>query len=68
MLSIRRNSVTIWQTGIWLDKVRPSVVWENVKTQVVQTLYGFLVFDDTVIDKNYSRKTALVRRQYIGLF
>jgi len=38
------------------DEVRPRLVWENVNTQVVQTPYGFLVFDDTVADKNFSRK------------
>jgi hypothetical protein len=33
---------------------------------VVQTPYGFLVFDDTVIDKNFSRNIELVRNQYSG--
>jgi hypothetical protein len=48
------------------DRVRPNMVWENVQEQVVQTPYGFVVFDDTVIDKNFSRKMELVRRQYSG--
>jgi hypothetical protein len=42
------------------------LIWENVASQIVQTPYGFLVFDDTVIDKNYSQDMALVRRQYSG--
>jgi len=48
------------------DEVRPSTVWENIKAQVMQTPYGFLVFDDTVIDKNFSRQMELVRSQYSG--
>jgi len=48
------------------DEIRPRLVWENVKGQVVQTPYGFLVFDDTVIDKNFSRNIELVRNQYSG--
>jgi hypothetical protein len=48
------------------DAIRPRLVWENVKGQVVQTPYGFLVFDDTVIDKNFSKHIELVRSQYSG--
>jgi hypothetical protein len=48
------------------DEIRPRLVWENVKGQVIQTPYGFLVFDDTVIDKNFSKNIELVRSQYSG--
>ena len=48
------------------DEVRPSTVWENIKAQVISTPYGFFVFDDTVIDKNFSRQMELVRSQYSG--
>jgi hypothetical protein len=48
------------------DEIRPRLVWENVQGQVVQTAFGFLVFDDTVIDKNFSRNMEMVRRQYSG--
>lgn len=48
------------------DEIRPRLVWENIQEQVIQTPYGFLVFDDTVLDKNFSRKIELVRRQYSG--
>lgn len=44
------------------DEIRPRLVWENVQSQVIQTPYGFLVFDDTVIDKNFSHNMELVRR------
>lgn len=48
------------------DKIRPRLAWENVREQVVLSQYGFIVFDDTVIDKDYSRHIELVRRQYSG--
>ena len=48
------------------DEIRPRLVWENVQEQVIRSPYGFLVFDDTVLDKEYSRQIELVRRQYSG--
>ena len=48
------------------DEIRPRMVWENVQSQVIPTPYGFIVFDDTVIDKNFSHDIELVRRQYSG--
>jgi hypothetical protein len=48
------------------DQIRPRLVWENVKEQVVQTPAGCLVFDDTVVDKNFSSEIEMVRRQYSG--
>ena len=48
------------------ERLPPKLTWENVKGQVIQTPTGFLVFDDTVADKNYSHEIELVRRQYSG--
>jgi hypothetical protein len=48
------------------EKITPHLVWENVKGQVVQNANGYVVFDDTVVDKNYSHEIELVRRQYSG--
>jgi len=48
------------------DEIRPRLAWENVREQVVLSQYGFIVFDDTVIDKDYSRHIELVRREYSG--
>jgi hypothetical protein len=48
------------------EKITPHLVWENVKGQVVQVAEGYLVFDDTVVDKNFSSKMDLVRRQWSG--
>ncbi len=48
------------------DEIRPRLVWEIIKNEVSPTKHGFLVFDDTVIGKNYSRQIELVRNQYSG--
>jgi len=48
------------------ERITPHLVWENVKDQVVQIPKGYLVFDDTIVDKNFSFKMDLVRRQYSG--
>jgi len=48
------------------EKITPHLVWENVKGQVEQIADGYLVFDDTVVDKNFSFKMDLVRRQWSG--
>jgi hypothetical protein len=44
----------------------PRLVWENVRGQVVQTPCGYVLFDDTVLDKNSSFAIELVRPQYSG--
>jgi len=48
------------------DKITPRFVWENVKEQIGQSPRGYLVFDDTVIDKNYSHNIETVRSRYSG--
>jgi len=48
------------------DAIRPNMVWENVKGDVIPSQFGFLVFDDTLLDKNFSRQIELVRKQYSG--
>ncbi len=48
------------------DDVRPRLVWENIRDHVIRSAYGFLVFDDTVIDKHFSRRIELVRKQDSG--
>ncbi|GAB4581715.1 MAG: transposase [Anaerolineales bacterium] len=48
------------------ERLPPKLTWENVKSQVIQTPNGFLVFDETVADKNFSHEIELVRRQYSG--
>jgi hypothetical protein len=48
------------------ERITPRLIWENVRSQVVATAQGYVVFDDTVLDKNASFAIELVRRQYSG--
>ena len=48
------------------ERITPRLVWENVRGQLVVSPHGYLIFDDTVLDKNYSDSIELVRRQYSG--
>jgi hypothetical protein len=48
------------------EKITPRLLWEQVKGDVTTSAKGYLVFDDTVADKNHSRQIELVRRQYSG--
>ena len=49
-----------------VEKITPRLIWDNVESQLVPTESGYLIFDDTVLDKNYSFSIELVRRQYSG--
>jgi len=48
------------------DKLKPRLVWEQVKDSIVFSENGYLLFDDTVAEKNHSFTIELVRRQYSG--
>src|SRR5215218_3826171 len=48
------------------ERITPRLVWDNVRAQLVVTERGYVIFDDTVLDKNYSHSIELVRRQYSG--
>jgi hypothetical protein len=48
------------------DRLTSRLVWENVRSQIVPSAHGYLVFDDTVLDKNFSHKIELVRLQFSG--
>jgi hypothetical protein len=48
------------------EKITPRLIWDNVESQLVTTESGYLIFDDTVLDKNFSFNIELVRRQYSG--
>lgn len=41
-------------------------LWGNVKDEIVTNTEGYLIFDDTVLNKEHSNKIELVRRQYSG--
>ena len=44
----------------------PEVIWEQVKGVIETDPDAFLVFDDSVTDKNHSHKIEMVRLQYSG--
>lgn len=48
------------------ERITPRLVWDNVKDHVVPAAEGYLLFDDTVLDKNYSRKIEIARPQWSG--
>jgi hypothetical protein len=48
------------------EKITPRLIWEKVRDQVILSENGYLVFDDTVADKNFSQKIETVRRQWSG--
>lgn len=48
------------------DKLTPRLVWEQTRGQIIQSPNAYLIFDDTVADKNHSRSIELVRRQSSG--
>jgi hypothetical protein len=48
------------------ERITPRLVWANVRSQVVPSTQGYVVFDDTVLDKNASFAIEWVRRQYSG--
>lgn len=48
------------------DKMTSRLVWENVREQIVVSEDGYVIFDDTVLDKDFSHKIEGVRRQYSG--
>lgn len=48
------------------DKLTPKLVWEHVQSDIVHSDNGYLLFDDTVVDKDSSNKIEGVRHQYSG--
>ena len=47
-------------------KLTPRLLWEHVKSDVLQSKNGYILFDDTIVDKNFSHSIEGVRRQYSG--
>lgn len=48
------------------DKMSSRLVWEHVQGDIIQSPFGCIVFDDSVLDKNHSHSIDLVHRQYSG--
>lgn len=48
------------------SKLKPSSLWKAVKHEIIQSKNGYILFDDTIVDKNFSHKIEGVRSQYSG--
>jgi len=48
------------------EKLTGRMVWEHVKDEIKESPRGYLVIDDSILDKNHSHQIDLVRRQYSG--
>ena len=48
------------------EKLTPRLLWENVKDIIEGDANGYIIFDDSVLDKRYSQEIEIVRRQYSG--
>jgi hypothetical protein len=48
------------------EKLTPRLLWDNVEYFIQLDEDGSIIFDDTVIDKNFSNRIEIVRRQYSG--
>ena len=47
-------------------RLTPSLLWEHVKPEVIQSPNGYIIFDDEVLDKQDSKSIELTRWQYSG--
>jgi hypothetical protein len=48
------------------EKLTPCLVWENVQPLIQAVDQGYIIFDDTVLDKRFKEEIELSRRQYSG--
>lgn len=56
------DAVSRWLSGF---AFKPQELWNQVK-HLVSLKSGYLVIDDTTLDKRYSRENELARKQYSG--
>lgn len=48
------------------EKLTPALLWEHSQKEIVPSEKGYLIFDDTVLDKSDSSAIELTRWQYSG--
>lgn len=48
------------------EKLTPRLLWENVQPLIQAVDQGYIIFDDTVLDKRFGEEIELSRRQYSG--
>lgn len=54
------DSVSRWLAK---EKLTPKLVWQKSQAMIDKQT-GYLIIDDTILDKPYSQQTALVKKQY----
>lgn len=48
------------------ERITPSLLWDNVKYQIQVDEKAYIIYDDTVLDKRYSKNIEITKRQYSG--
>ena len=50
------------------EKLKPRLLWQNVKPTIEtdEAKFMYVLFDDTVLDKSYSREIEMSQKQYSG--
>ena len=48
------------------EKYTPSLLWEHIKGDVELSENGYVIFDDTVLEKRNTKKIEVARSQYSG--
>ena len=48
------------------DRLTPKQVWEHVEPDIIQTSEGYIIFDDTTIEKTSASEIPLAKPQYSG--
>jgi len=50
------------------EKLKPRLLWQNVKPTIEtdEAKFMYVLFDDTVLDKRYSREIEMSQKQYSG--
>jgi len=61
-IKMSHDSVNRW---LRKNKLTPKMVWQNA-APLVDPKNGYLIIDDTVLDKPYSRNIPMVKKQYSG--
>jgi hypothetical protein len=48
------------------SRFAPRGIWQSVKKEIILSAQGYIIFDDTVLNKTHSHQIQLVRLQYSG--
>ena len=46
------------------DRLTSRLVWKHARSQIQPSAHGYVIFDDTVLDKNFSHQIELVWLQF----